>query len=382
MTVLGVQELLELITLVSEIQLDLKANPNTSAKGTVVEAYLDKRAGVVSTLLVQNGTLRIGDAIVSGAAHGKVRSLSNERGVHISEAGPSIAIQMLGFDILPSAGDLFEVCDSESSARSKAQEVAEVLRQKHLIEASGGGSMVTLSSLASIDDEEESSHGLQRINLVLKADTSGSLEAIRGALNKLPQDSIALRYLHSAAGEVTESDVLLAAAAEGVIFAFKVSISEQVSSLAKQKGVEVNGYSVIYHLLDDVRGAMEGKLSPTEDRVWIGAAEVKAVFEAGSRKVAGCKVLDGRLESEAFLQVGRKNKVIFEGFLNSLRRVKESVSEVVAGLECGVGIDEFSDWQEGDRIEAYLLTEKRATLEESHATRVIDEDELQELIGS
>eukprot|EP00210_Caulerpa_lentillifera_P000803 g777.t1 len=377
----GVKDLLELITLVSDIQLDLRANPNTIAKGTVVEAYLDKRTGVVSTLLVQNGTLNIGDIVLSGGSYGKVRSLSNENGVHVSEAGPSVAVQMLGLNILPSAGDVFQVYESESLARAEAQKAAELIRQQHLAEASGGGSMVTLSSLASVDDEEQV-QGLQRINLVLKADTSGSLEAIRGALNKLPQDSVVLRYLHSAAGEVTESDVLLAAAADGMIFGFKVSISEQVSSMAKQKGVELNGYDVIYHLLDDVRAAMEGRLSPTEDRVWIGAAEVKAVFEAGSRKVAGCSVQEGRLDTNAFIQVLRKKDIQFEGFLSSLRRIKEIVNTVEAGLECGVGCDEFSDWQEGDRIEAYLLAEKRTTLEESHAPKALDQEQLQGLTGS
>lgn len=379
MSALGVQDLLEMITLVSDIQLDLQANPHTSAKGTVVEAHLDKRAGVVCTLLVQNGALRVGDAVVSGGSFGKVRSLSDERGVQISEAGPSIAVQMLGFNILPSAGDIFEVCESESIARTQAQKQAQVLRQQYLAQASGGGSMVTLSSLASADDDEQ---GLQRFNIILKADTSGSLEAIRGALSKLPQDSVAIRYLHSAAGEVTESDVLLASNAEGVIFGFNVPISEQVASEAKQRGVQVKGYSVIYHLLDDVRSAMEGKLSPQEDRVWIGKAEVKAVFDAGSRRVAGCRVLEGRLETGSFLQVLRKGKVVFEGSLSSLRKVKDSVQEVGVDQECGVGCDEFSEWKEQDLIEVYYLTEKQARLEDSQAAKAIDQDELQELIGS
>eukprot|EP00210_Caulerpa_lentillifera_P002134 g2048.t1 len=375
----GVQDLLEMITLVADIQLDLQANPHTNARGTIVEAHLDKRAGVVCTLLVQNGTLHVGDALVSGGSYGKVKSLSNERGVSVDEASPSIAVQVLGFNLLPSAGDVFQVCESESMARSQAEEEAQVLRQQYLAAASGGGSMVTLSSLASMEDEEQSL-GLQKLNIVLKVDTSGSLEAIRNALSKFPQDSVAIRYLHAAAGEVTESDVNLASTADGVIFGFNVLISEQVASMAKQQGVEIHGYSVIYHLLDQVRELMEGKLSPQEDRVWIGRAQVKAVFGTGSQRVAGCRVLNGRLETGVFIQVIRSKEIIYEGMLSSLRRVKDSVNEVNADQECGVGCEEFAEWEEEDFIEAYLLTEKQATLETSQAVKAIDQQELQELI--
>lgn len=239
--------------------------------------------------------------------------------------------------------------------------------------------MVTLSSLASVDEDDTAV--LQRINLVLKADTSGSLEAVKGALAKLPQDSVMIRYLHMAPGEVTESDVLLAATAGGMIVGFNAPISEGIKSIAKQKGVELLSYSVIYTLIDDVRRAMEGRLHPTEDRLSIGEAEVRAVFGAGSRRVAGCMVTEGRLEKDCLIKVMRKKECVFEGMLSSLRRVKDNVNEAAAGLECGVGCDAFSDWQEGDRIEAFTLVQKRLTLEESHATMAVNEEELQQLIG-
>lgn len=259
--------------------------------------------------------------------------------------------------------------------------MASTLRQRHLDEASGGGSMVTLSSLASVDEDSEAK-ALQRINIVLKADTSGSLEAIKGALTNLPQDSVMIRFLHTGAGEVTESDVLLAAAAEGMVVGFNVPMKEDVKSLAKQNGIELNSYSVIYDLIDDVRGVMEGRLSPAEDRLSIGKADVRAVFEAGSRKVAGCMVSEGRIDKGCFVKVFRKKKCVYQGKLTSLRRGKDSANVVENGLECGMGCEDFDGWQEGDRIEAFTIVEKRMTLEESKATMAVDEEELSQLIGS
>lgn len=239
--------------------------------------------------------------------------------------------------------------------------------------------MVTLSSLASVDDDDAIL--LQRINLVLKTDTVGSLEAARGALAKLPQDSIMIRYLHASAGEVTESDVLLAAAAEGVVVGFNALIGESVKAVAKQQGVELRSYAVIYDLIDDVRGIMEGKLQPAEDRMAIGQADVRAVFDSGSLKVAGCKVSEGRLEKGCFIRVLRKSAVQFEGTLHSLRRIKDNVESVEAGLECGIGCEGYSEWQEGDHIEAFALVQKRATLEETHAVTAVDQEAHQQSAG-
>ena len=239
--------------------------------------------------------------------------------------------------------------------------------------------MVTLSSLASVDDED--AEALQRLNLVLKGDTSGSIEAVKGALAKLPQDAVVIRYLHISPGEITESDVLLAAAAEGMIVGFNVSAREDIKAIAKQKGVQLQNYAVIYDLIDDVRGMMEGRLKPTEDRSTIGAADVRAVFGSGSLRVAGCMVTEGRLEKGCLIKVSRKKAVVFEGTLTSLRRVKDKVEEVSVGLECGVGCDDYSEWLEGDVIEAFTVVQKHMTLEESRATMAMDDTELQGPIG-
>lgn len=247
-----------------------------------------------------------------------------------------------------------------------------------MAETSGGGSIVTLSSLASIDED---STAIQRINLVLKTDTSGSLEAIKGALAKLPQEAVMIRYLHAAAGDVSESDILLAAAAGGMIISFNVPVGESVKSEAKQKGILIQSYSVIYDLIDDVRAAMEGRLEPEEDRLSIGRAEVQAVFGSGSNKVAGCRVVEGRLEKGGLVKLTRQKKVVFEGKLSSLRRGKDNVNEVYADAECGVGCNDFSDWEEGDKIEAFAVVTKRVSLEESKATLAVGGEELQSLIG-
>ncbi|GMH34204.1 hypothetical protein BSKO_02038 [Bryopsis sp. KO-2023] len=370
----GIDALLEVIVLMAEVELELMANPDRSARGTVVEADLDKRAGPIATMLVQNGTLKVGDIVVSGASVGKVRSLTSDRGSGSTEAGPSTAVRMLGLDCVPVAGDEFQVCETETEAREIAEKAAERIRQAYLAEVSGGGSMVTLSSLASMDDEVE---GIQRLNIVLRADTSGAVEAVKSALGQLPQDSVMLRYLHSATGDITESDITLASPADGVIMGFNVEPSEAILTSAKQKGVELRTYQVIYDLIDDIRSAMEGRIKSVDEKVPIGSAEVRAVFGTGSRAVAGCMVTDGRLEKGAVIEVRRKKKKpVFEGKLTSLRRVKDVVNTVEMGLECGVGCD-FMDWQEGDVIEAFTLVKKSLTLEEAHAPTAITLEELE-----
>ena len=239
--------------------------------------------------------------------------------------------------------------------------------------------MVTLSSLASVDDEDVDA--LQRLNLVLKGDTSGSIEAIKGALSKLPQEAVVIRYLHISPGDITESDILLAAAAEGMVVGFNVSAREDIKAVAKQKGVQLQNYTIIYDLIDDIRAKMEGRLKPTEDRLPIGAAKVRAVFGSGSLRVAGCMVTEGRLEKGCLIKVSRKKATVYEGPLTSLRRIKDKVEEVSAGLECGVGCDGYSEWLEGDLIEAFTVVQKQMTLEDSRATMAMDETELQDLIG-
>ncbi|KAL4542287.1 hypothetical protein Ndes2526B_g09254 [Nannochloris sp. 'desiccata'] len=364
----GVDDLLETVLLVAELE-DLQANPERAAVGTVLEASLDRKTGPITTLLVQNGTLKVGDSIVAGDSYGKVRSMRGNLG-DVSEAGPSIAVQVLGLNSVPQAGDVFEVLESEGRARAAAEAVEDARRLERLAEMAGGGSKVTLSSLASIDDDSDTEQAIQRMNIILKADASGSVEAVKSALRALPQDSVMLRYLMAAPGEVTISDIDLAVASGGMVLGFGVNPSEAVQAAAKRANITLGTYSVIYDLVDEVRAAMEGRLRTQEEKVSMGAAEVKQVFGSGNRKVAGCLVTDGMLRRGAVCSVKRGKRIIFEGLLSSLRRVKDDVKEVGAGTECGISVEGFKDWEEGDKIEAFDLVQKRLKLEEAHASQV------------
>lgn len=288
----------------------------------------------------------------------------------VSEAGPSIAVQVLGLNSVPQAGDIFEVLESEGRARAAAESVEDARRLERLAEMAGGGSKVTLSSLASMDDDSDSEQAIQRLNIILKADASGSVEAVKSALGALPQDSVMLRYLLAAPGDVTVSDIDLAVASGGMVLGFGVTPSEAVLTAAKRSNITVGTYSVIYDLVDEVRAVMEGRLRTQEERVSIGMAEVKQVFGSGNRKVAGCTVVDGMLRKGAVVSVKRGKRTVYEGKLTSLRRVKDDVKEVGAGTECGVSVEGFKDWEEGDKIEAFDLVEKRLKLEEAHATTI------------
>lgn len=364
---IGVDDLLETVLLVAELE-ELVANPQRPATGTVLEACLDRKSGPITTLIVQNGHLKVGDSIAAGASFGKVRSMKTSGG-DVTEIGPSIAAQVLGLNAVPQAGDVFEVFESESRARQAAESVEDARRLERLSEMAGGGNMVTLSSLASMDDESED-QVLQRMNIILKADASGSCEAVKAALASLPQDTVMLRYLLSAPGDITASDIDLAMASGGMILGFNVQPSEAVAAEAKKNNVTLRTYTIIYDLVDEVRAAMEGKLKTVEEKVKIGEAEVKAVFGSGSRKAAGCLVVDGQLTKNAVVVVKRGKKTLYEGRLTSLRRVKDDVKEVASGTECGIAIDGFKDWAEGDAIEAFELVEKRLKLEEAHAPTI------------
>ncbi|GLC47031.1 hypothetical protein PLESTB_001437200 [Pleodorina starrii] len=369
----GVPDLLTQLLWVAE-EKQLMSNPKRPAAGTVIEAYLDKKKGPVATLLVQVGTLRPGDIVRAGASYGKVRALSNDLGQNMPSAGPSIAVQLTGLNSVPAAGEEFEVCPSEQAAREAAAEFEDKLKLRRMIEMSGGGSMVTLSSLATVDEDQEA---MQRLNLIIKADTSGMVEAIRNALSMLPQQSVVLRFLLAGAGEITASDVDLAAASGGLVLAFNLEPDEAVSSQAKRQGVSVKSYRIIYELIEDVKAAMEGKLKLVEERVPQGTAVVKAVFGTGKKKVAGCAVTDGKLAKAGYVTVKRGKTVVYEGKLSSLRRVKDIVEEVSAGLECGVACEGFTEWAEGDVLECYLLVTKSRRLEEARATTAVDVASLQ-----
>ncbi|MGE5659384.1 MAG: translation initiation factor IF-2 [Actinomycetota bacterium] len=344
--------LLEMILLVAEVE-DLSANPNRAAKGTVIEAHLDKARGPVATLLVQNGTLRVGDIIVAGSALGKVRAMIDDRGQRVDAASPSFAVEILGLREVPRAGDEFDVFQNEKEATSIATARADQARQSRLMQGS-----VSLSAFSQQAKEGE----LKELNLILKADVQGSLEAIVGALRQLPQKEVQLRLLLAAPGEITETDIDLAAASNAVILGFNTTFASGARQAADQAGVDVREYNIIYKLLDDVQGAMEGLLEPELVEEALGQVEVRAVFPISRGAVAGCYVLSGKVIRNCKVRVRRGNQVVHEGILDSLKRMKDDIKEVNAGYECGIALSNFSDWVVGDIIEAYRMVTKRRTL--------------------
>ena len=348
--------LLEMLVLVSDVE-ELSANPDRPAKGTVIEAHLDKARGPVATLLIQNGTLHVGDTLVAGSVFGKVRAMVDDRGERVADAFPSFAVEVLGMSDVPAAGDEFDVYVSEKEARSTADERSSDQRQSRLQQAMASR-RVSLNSLSAQASEGE----LKELNLILKADVQGSLEAILSSLEQLPKDEVQVRVLLSAPGEVTETDIYLAAASNAVIVGFNTTLASGARQAADNEGVDVREYNVIYKLLDDIQGAMEGLLEPELVEEDLGQAEVRAVFPSGRGAVAGCYVQNGQLIRNCNIRVLRKDKVVFQGVLDSLRRIREDVKEVNTGFECGVGLPNFNSWEEGDVISAYRMVTKRRTL--------------------
>jgi translation initiation factor IF-2 len=344
--------LLEMILLVAEVA-ELSANPDRVAKGTVIEAHLDKAKGAVATLLIQNGTLHVGDMLVAGSAFGKVRAMVDDRGKRVEVAGPSFAVEVLGLSDVPAAGDEFEVFENEKEARAIAAERADKQRQSRLLQG-----RVTLTTLSAQAQEGE----LKELNLILKGDVQGSVEAIIGSLRQIPQNEVQIRMLLATAGEITETDIDLASASNAVIIGFNTTFASGARQAADEAGVDVREYNIIYKLLEDIQGALEGLLEPELVEEPLGQTEVRAVFPVGRGAVAGCYVQSGKLVRNCKVRVRRGNKVIYEGALDSLKRMKEDAREVNAGYECGVGVDKFHDWAEGDIIEAYQMVTKRRTL--------------------
>lgn len=348
--------LLEMILLVAEVE-DLYANPDRSARGTVIEAHLDKAKGPVATLLIQNGTLQIGDTLVAGSVLGKVRAMVDDRGSRVKDASPSFAVEVLGLGDVPAAGDEFEVFQDEKEARAVASTRTDEQRQSRLLQAMSSR-RVSLNTLSARAQEGE----LKELNLVLKADVQGSVEAILGALKQLPQNEVQVRVLYAAPGEVSETDVDLAAASDAVIIGFNTTLATGARQSADQAGVDVREYNIIYKLLDDIQAAMEGLLEPELVEEPLGQVEVRAVFPVGRGAVAGCYVQSGKAMRNAKIRVHRGGNVLYEGNLDSLKRMKEDAKEVNAGFECGIGVDKFNDWVEGDIIEVYRMITKRRTL--------------------
>ncbi|PSB38131.1 translation initiation factor IF-2 [Aphanothece cf. minutissima CCALA 015] len=352
----NIDKLLEMILLVTEVE-DLQANPDRMARGTVIEAHLDKAKGPVATLLIQNGTLKAGDVLAAGPILGKVRAMVDDTGKRVKQAGPSSAVEALGFSEVPTAGDEFEVYADEKSARAVVGDRATEARATRLAQQMASR-RVSLASMSGQASEGE----LKELNLILKADVQGSVEAILGSLEQLPQEEVQVRVLLSAPGEITETDVDLAAASGAVIVGFNTSMASGAKRAADATGVDVRDYDVIYKLLEDIQMAMEGLLEPEMVEESLGEAEVRAVFTIGKSAVAGCYVTSGKLQRNCRIRVHRGKELVYEGDLDSLRRNKDDVKEVATGFECGIGCDRFTGWQDKDRVEAFKLVTQRRTL--------------------
>jgi translation initiation factor IF-2 len=326
--------------------LELKANPNRRAKGNVIESGLAP-GGPTATVLVRKGTLRVGDVVICGQYWGKVRALISEEGNRLKEAGPSVAVKLLGLSGIPEAGLEFSAVEDEKNARMLAEQRAQEARA----ESTEARTKVTLETI--FDTLATSSAKVLKV--VVKADTQGSVEAIVEALKKIDSEKVSLEVIHSAVGTITESDVHLASASKGIILGFHSRIDVGVSDVAKREGVQIKLYSIIYELIDQVKEAMAGLLDPTLKENVIGAAEVRKIFDLSKGgRVAGCVVSNGRLVKGKGRVMRRKN-LLYEGIIQSLRRFQDEVNEVRAGMECGIRIDGFDDFQLGDSIESYTI---------------------------
>ena len=344
----NIDMLLEMVLLTADI-LELKANPNKQAKGTVIEAQLDKKRGPVATLLVQRGTLKIGDAILTGATFGHVRSMINDRGRKIKEAGPSMAVEIFGLSEVPEAGDVFYVVTDEKVAKQLAEKRREEQHQKQI-----GRSKISLEDLFS----QIQQGNVKELNLIIKADVQGSVEAIRTSMEKLSNDEVKVKVIHGAVGAVIEADVTLAEVSNAIIIGFNVRPSAQVTEMAKEAGVDMRLYRVIYDAIEDIEKAMKGMLDPVYKEVVNGHVEIRQLFKvSGVGTIGGAYVTDGKILRNSEVRIIRDGIVIHEGKLASLKRFKDDVREVAAGYECGVMIERYNDIKEGDIVESFHMEE-------------------------
>lgn len=349
---IGLDDLLENILLVAEMQ-ELKANPNREAYGVVVEAQLDKGRGPVMSVLVQNGTLHIGDGILAGKSWGRVRAMNNENGRKMKSAEPSVPVEILGMDSVPEAGDHFFVMDEK-----KARQLAEIRAARAKEEEQRSVQKVTLDNIFEKIKEGE----MKELDVIIKADVQGSVEALVQSLQGIKSDEVRISIVHSAVGAINESDVMLASASNALIIGFNVRPDANARAMAEKDGVDVRLYRVIYDCIDDVKAAMAGMLSPTIREVVLGHAEIRQVIHTPKVIVAGSYVQDGKITSNCQLRLIRDGIVIHEGKIASLRRFKDDVKEVAAGYECGIAIDSYRDVKEGDQLEAFELKEEAAEL--------------------
>jgi translation initiation factor IF-2 len=350
----GIDDLLDMILLQSDM-LDLKANPDMSAKGVVLEAKKEVGRGIVATVLIQDGTMKIGDPFFSGTTYGRVRAMSDERGKRINEAGPATPVQLTGFEDVPNAGDSISVVDDETQARMIGQ-----LRQEKAREAAQqGAGRMSLDQLF----QRMQSGGVKELNVIVKADVQGSVEVLNDTLRKLSTAEVKVNVIHSSVGAISTNDVLLATASDAIVIGFNVRPERNAADLAEKEGVDIRMYTVIYTLVDEMRAAMTGLLEPKFQEVFQGRAEVRETFKVPKiGVVAGCMVVDGVIPRAASVRLLRDNRVIYEGKIGSLRHFKNDVSEVRQGFECGIGIEKFQDVKVGDVIEAFKVEKLEAAL--------------------
>ena len=344
----GIQELLEMVILTAEMK-ELKANPNRTAHGAVIEARLDKGRGPVATLLVQNGTLHQGDVIIAGTAVGRVRAMTNAQGERVETAGPSVPVEIIGMGEVPGAGDDFHAVADERMAR----ELVEQRKHEQKVQAAGPQNQkVSLEDLFSQIKQGE----MKDLNIIVKADVQGSAEAVKASLEKLSNEEVRVRVIHCAVGAVSESDVMLAATSNAIIVGFNVRPDNNAKDIAARDHVDMRMYRVIYDCINEIETAMKGMLAPKFKEVELGQAEVRSVFRiTGVGMVAGCYVTNGKMQRNAQMRLLRDNIVIYDGAIASLQRFKDSVKEVAAGYECGITFEKFQDIKEGDVIEAFLM---------------------------
>ena len=350
----GIDELLEMILLVAEVQ-ELKANPDKRARGVVIEAELDKNRGPVATVLVQNGTLRVGDALVAGNYFGKVRAMINDRGRRVKEATPSTPVEILGLSDVPNAGDPFMVFEDEKQAREIADIRAERQRQKELKVQT----RITLDDLYKQIQEGD----VKELNIIIKADVQGSAEALRGGLEKIDVEGVKVKIIHSGVGAITESDIILASASNAIVIGFNVRPEPNARAMAEQEKVDLRLHRVIYDVIEEIESAMKGMLDPEYEEKVVGTAEVRQTFKVSKvGTIAGCYVTNGKVVRDGKARLIRDGVVIHEGEVDTLRRFKDDVREVAQGYECGMTLKNFNDIKEGDIIEIYVVEEvERAT---------------------
>jgi translation initiation factor IF-2 len=345
----GIDELLEMILLVAEMQ-ELKANPNRKAVGTVIEAQLDKGRGPVPTVLVQKGTLRVGDMVVCGSASGRIRAMFDDKGKNVKKAGPSIPVMILGLSEVPNAGDIMYAVDDEKTARNYAERKRELVREEQL----------KSTQKVSLDDlfEKIQLGEIKELNIIIKADVRGTIDAIKQSLEKLENEEVKVNIIHGGVGGITESDVMLASASNAIIIGFNVRPTLNALDIAKEEKVDVRTYRVIYEAIEDIESAIKGMLEPKFVEEVIGRAQVRATFKVpNAGTVAGIYVQQGKIARNSKIRLLRDDVVVFEGEVSSLKRFKDDVKEVSAGYEGGLGLENYNDIKDGDALEAYILKE-------------------------